>query len=105
MSVLVSGRARPITAPVPAAYVNGRATIRLPVSAASTRPSIAGDFNGWKPVLMEREGDHWAYTLALPRGVYNYAFVAADGTWFVPENVPGRKGDGMGGHVAVLVVR
>jgi hypothetical protein len=105
MSVLVSGRARPITPPVPAAYVNGRATIRLPVSAASIRPSIAGDFNAWKPLPMEREGDHWAYTVAVPRGVYNYAFVGADGTWFVPESVPGRKDDGMGGHVAVLVVR
>ncbi|HEY8485417.1 MAG TPA: hypothetical protein VIL13_12465 [Longimicrobiales bacterium] len=38
-------------------------------------------------------------------GVYHYAFVTADGKWFVPESVPGRKDDGMGGHVAVLVVR
>jgi len=105
LSVLVSGRARPVAPPVPAAYVNGRATIRLPVSAASTRPSIAGDFNAWNPVPMEREGDRWTYTVALPRGVYNYAFVGADGTWFVPESVPGRKDDGMGGQVAVLVVR
>jgi hypothetical protein len=105
LSVLVSGRARPVAPPVPAAYVNGHATIRLPVSATSTRPSIAGDFNAWKPAPMEREGDHWAYTVAVPRGVYNYAFVDADGTWFVPESVPGRKDDGMGGHVAVLVVR
>jgi hypothetical protein len=37
-------------------------------------------------------------------GVYHYAFVAEDGTWFVPESVPGRQDDGMGGHVAVLVV-
>jgi hypothetical protein len=105
LSVLVSGRPRPVAPPVPAAYVNGRATIRLPLSAASTRPSIAGDFNAWKPAPMEREGDHWTYTVAVPRGVYNYAFVDADGTWFVPEGVPGRKDDGMGGHVAVLVVR
>lgn len=105
LSVLFSGRARPVAPPVPAAYVNGRATIRLPASASSTRPSIAGDFNGWKPAPMEREGDHWTFTVAVARGVYNYAFVAGDGTWFVPENTPGRKDDGMGGHVAVLVVR
>jgi hypothetical protein len=54
---------------------------------------------------MQREGDHWTYTVAVPRGVYNYAFVDADGTWFVPKGVPGRKDDGMGGQVAVLVVR
>ena len=54
---------------------------------------------------MEREGDHWVYRVAVAPGVYNYAFVGADGTWFVPESVPGRKDDGMGGFVAVVVVR
>ena len=29
--------------------------------------------------------------------MYHYAFVAEDGTWFVPESVPGRQDDGMGG--------
>jgi hypothetical protein len=105
LSVLTFGRARPVALPVPAAYVDGRATIRLPVSAAQPQPSIAGDFNAWRPVPMEREGDHWTYTVAVARGVYNYAFVGADGTWFVPEGVPGRKDDGMGGVVAVVVVR
>jgi len=105
LSVLTSGRPRPVTPPVPAAYENGRATIRLPASATKTPPSIAGDFNAWTPAPMEREGDHWMYTVAVAPGVYNYAFVDADGTWFVPEGVPGRKADGMGGFVAVVVVR
>ncbi|HEX7980042.1 MAG TPA: hypothetical protein VF461_15640 [Gemmatimonadaceae bacterium] len=105
LSVLASGRARPVAPPVAAAYVNGRATIQLPVSATNIRPSIAGDFNAWKPVPMERVGDHWTYTVAVARGVYNYSFVGADGTWFVPDGVPGRKDDGMGGVVAVVVVR
>jgi hypothetical protein len=105
LSVLASRRARPITPPVPAAYENGRATIRLPASAATTQPSIAGDFNAWKPAPMEREGDDWVYKVAVTPGVYNYAFVGADGTWFVPEGLPGRKSDGMGGFVAVVVVR
>ena len=103
--MLTSGRPRPITPPVAAAYVDGRATIQLPVSATSTRPSIAGDFNAWKPAPMEREGDHWVYRVVVTPGVYNYSFVAADGTWFVPDGVPGRKDDGMGGVVAVVVVR
>ena len=44
-------------------------------------------------------------TVKLDPGVYNYAFVTPAGEWFVPESVAGRKSDGMGGHVAVLVVR
>jgi hypothetical protein len=107
LSVQVGGPVRPLTPPappVPAQYADGRATIQLPVAESPAAPSIAGDFNGWKAAPMKRTGDRWAYTIALAPGVYNYAFVRADGTWFVPESVPGRKEDGMGGHVAVLVV-
>lgn len=105
MSVLLGRRARSVAAPVPAAYVDGRATVQLSVAASRTAPSIAGDFTSWKPAPMQRQGDHWTYTVALAPGVYHYAFVSATGEWFVPEGVPGRKDDGMGGHVAVLVVR
>jgi hypothetical protein len=42
--------------------------------------------------------------LPIASGVYNYAFRSASGEWFVPASTPGRKDDGMGGHVAVLVV-
>jgi hypothetical protein len=98
---------RPVTAlaPVPASYVNGRATIRLSVSQSNAAPRIAGDFNAWKPQPMQRSGDHWTFSVAVAPGVYNYAFVNARGDWFVPEKHPGRKDDGMGGHVAVLVVQ
>jgi hypothetical protein len=92
-------------APVPAAYVNGRATIRLAASRSSAAPRIAGDFNGWKPQPMQRAGDFWTFSVPLAPGVYNYAFVNERGDWFVPEKHPGRKDDGMGGHVAVLVVQ
>jgi hypothetical protein len=54
---------------------------------------------------MTNTAGSWTYTVAVAPGVYNYAFVNEDGEWFVPESVPGRKDDGMGGHVAVLVVR
>ena len=90
--------------PVPARYVDGRATVRIEASQVKGAPSIAGDFTNWKPVPMQRQGSHWSWIGTLEPGVYNYAFVAEDGTWFVPESVPGRKDDGMGGHVAVLVV-
>ena len=104
LSLQVGGPLGPPPPPVPAEYVDGQATIHLPVSAAPSTPSIAGDFNGWKPQPMERAGDNWTFTVRLAPGVYNYSFVGADGTWFVPESVPGRRDDGMGGHVAVLVV-
>jgi hypothetical protein len=104
VSIQVGGPLGPPAPPVPAVYADGRATIELPLSDAGDQPAIAGDFNGWKPAPMQRSDDAWTYTVALEPGVYNYAFVRSDGTWFVPESVPGRREDGMGGHVAVLVV-
>ena len=103
LSFLLSGR--PPRAPVPAAYEKGVATIRLPASASRVQPRVAGDFNKWTPALMERDGEFWTYRVPAQPGVYNYSFVAPDGTWYVPQSVPGRKDDGMGGHVAVLVIR
>jgi hypothetical protein len=93
-----------VRAPVPARYEAGRALIRIPARAARGTPAIAGDFTDWKPIRMQREGAYWVYSTPLQPGVYNYAFVTEDGVWFVPESTPGRKSDGMGGHVAVLVV-
>jgi hypothetical protein len=95
-----------IRAPVPARYTRGVATIRLPAAEAGRagRLSIAGDFNGWKAAPMERRGDTWVFTIAVAPGIYHYAFVDPSGKWFVPESVPGRREDGMGGYVAVLVV-
>ncbi|MGQ0816172.1 MAG: glycogen-binding domain-containing protein [Gemmatimonadota bacterium] len=104
VTVLLGGK-RTLAAPIPARYENGQATIRLPVSQARQQPRIAGDFNDWKPVPMQRAGSNWTYTIPLAPGVYNYAFVDESGEWFVPEKHAGRKDDGMGGHVAVLVVQ
>jgi hypothetical protein len=105
LSVQLS-RVAALTAPVPAAYANGRATIRLPISNGITGPvSIAGDFNSWKPQPMQRAGNDWSFTIPVAPGVYNYSFVDQSGQWFVPDKHPGRKADGMGGHVAVLVVQ
>jgi hypothetical protein len=105
MSFLLGRRAKTTSEPVPADYHGGMATIRLPVSLSASQPRVAGDFNGWIPAAMESDGRFWSYTVAAKPGVYNYAFVAPDGTWYVPETVPGRKDDGMGGHVAVLVIK
>jgi hypothetical protein len=105
-TVRLGGRARrvPERAPVPDAYEAGRALVRLRSADASGSPAIAGDFTDWKPRPMRRDGDGWVFAVALDPGVYHYAFVAEDGKWFVPDAVPGRQSDGMGGFVAVLVV-
>lgn len=93
-----------LRAPVPARYEDGQAEVRIAARTTVGRPSIAGDFTGWKPVPMERDRGSWTWRAALEPGTYHYAFVAEDGTWFVPEDTPGRRDDGMGGHVAILVV-
>lgn len=90
--------------PVPAAYDGATATIALPVDDAGSSPRIAGDFNDWTPAPMSRDGDRWIWRGRLEPGVYEYAFVSPDGEWYVPESVAGRTDDGMGGHVALLVV-
>jgi hypothetical protein len=98
------GSSRTARSPVVERGSDGRAVIRIAARSAKGTPSIAGDFTGWKPVPMQRQGSHWTYDAKIAPGVYHYAFVSEDGTWFVPESVPGRQADGMGGHVAVLVV-
>ncbi len=99
------GKLMPARVPIPAVFDGGRATIRLPASQSADMPRVAGDFNAWKPQPMQRQGSAWVFTVALEPGVYNYAFVNASGDWFVPADHPGRKQDGMGGEVAVLVVQ
>lgn len=96
---------RALAEPVPASYSGGMATIELPLGEGGDGPAIAGDFNEWAPHPMQRSGDRWTYSVKVEPGVYHYAFVDSDGTWFVPESVAGRKEDGMGGHVAILVVQ
>jgi hypothetical protein len=97
------GHAR-LATPMAVRTRSGQSVITLPVGAARGPVAIAGDFTGWKPVPMDRDGSRWTYIVTLAPGVYHYAFVAEDGTWFVPESVPGRQDDGMGGQVAVVVV-
>jgi hypothetical protein len=93
--------------PVPDAYADGIATIRLEHDgAAPDAPSIAGDFNGWtaEPMTLDPATGAWVFRVRVEPGVYHYAFVDAAGNWFVPDGTPGRRSDGMGGHVAVLVI-
>lgn len=103
-SLALGGAGPSLAEPVPSAYRDGQATIALDSDDAPAAPSVAGDFTGWEPRPMQRVGDEWRWTGPLEPGVYHFAFVTAEGEWFVPEGYPGRQDDGMGGWVAVLVV-
>ena len=89
---------------VPATESGGVLVTLRAADAPSGEIAIAGDFNNWQPTPMQREGDRWVVRLPIGAGVYHYAFRSSTGTWFVPSSTPGRRDDGMGGHVAVLVV-
>jgi hypothetical protein len=92
--------------PVPVLRSGRRAvTLSLPADQFAAAPAVAGTFSDWQPIPMRRSGSRWQVALDLRAGVHEYSFVTADGTWFVPEGTPGRKPDGFGGHVAVLIVQ
>ena len=98
------GRLPAARAPLPVSPA-GDVLVRLPVAnAPAGAVSIAGDFNNWQPVPMRREGGEWTVRLPLAPGVYHYTFRGGNGEWFVPPSTAGRRDDGMGGYVAVLVV-
>ena len=83
----------------------GTVIIRLSAAdAPAGSVAIGGDFNNWQPAPMQREGSEWIVRLALAPGVYHYAFRSEKADWFVPPSTAGRRGDGMGGYHAVLVV-
>ncbi len=98
------GRVAPPILPVPRSQAGGAVITLRVVDAPSGEVSIAGDFNNWQPAPMQREGNEWVLRLPLAPGAYHYAFRSATGEWFVPSSTPGRRDDGMGGHVAVLTV-
>ena len=82
-----------------------RVRLRVDAVHGAAPVRLAGTFNGWSPQPMALIDGRWVAELRLEPGIYEYAFVAPDGSWFVPENTPGRKADGFGGFVATIVVR
>jgi len=67
--------------------------------------AMAGDWDSWQTHRLRRIGaDLWEGKLALARGVYHFNLLVDDRTWVVPEGVA-TVPDGLGGMVAVLLVR
>jgi hypothetical protein len=96
---------RPRPGPLSSVVQQDGARLRVARMVAEGQLYIAGDFTNWQPQPMSEAGDSWEYVVRLGPGVYHYAYVDAAGRWFVPEETAGRMDDGMGGHVAALVVR
>jgi hypothetical protein len=97
------GGGRAFAAPVPARARDGRAVIAIPARSVRGTPSIAGDFTGWKPVPMQRDGSRW--TCGEARAGRVPLRLRRRGRHLVRAwSVRGRQDDGMGGQVAVLVV-
>ncbi|MEX2583241.1 MAG: glycogen-binding domain-containing protein [Gemmatimonadota bacterium] len=95
----------PSTPPLLPLVESGRAVIRIPVVESPDRPLIAGDFSGWQPIPMSREGGFWTVAVPVRPGVYHYSFRTADGRWFLPPSTITRVDDGFGGENGVLVVQ
>ncbi len=81
---------------------NGNVRISVTFRNASTL-AIAGEWNGWTPEPLTRDGGQWVKTLQLPPGTYRYSLVVDGTRWTVPDGVPTLP-DGFGGVVGILLV-
>ncbi|HEX9109820.1 MAG TPA: glycogen-binding domain-containing protein [Longimicrobiales bacterium] len=80
-----------------------RARFRLRAPQAHT-VGLAGDFTGWRPRTMERNGEDWTVELTIPAGLHHFAFLVDGREWRVPADAPGVSADEWGRKNATLVV-
>lgn len=105
---LTGRRNRPIPAMAEAPLVYSAAAVRdegitLRVPGAQ-RVEIAGDWNGWQLVELERVGaDRWRVPTRLEPGVYRFNLKVDGERWTVPEGVPEVDG-GYGDRVGLLII-
>jgi hypothetical protein len=78
---------------------------RLSIAAAeAAQVEVAGDWNQWQLVPLRRaENGVWYLDLAIPPGVYRYAFRIDRKSWQVPKGIAAVD-DGFGGKSAWLTV-
>jgi len=83
-----------------------RVQVQLELADVAARSvAVAGDFNDWDAVKMERGGDGvWRIRLSLEPGRYRYAFVVDNERWMADPNAPTIVDSGYGGANAVLEV-
>jgi hypothetical protein len=95
--------AAPGVATIGAPVDSGR-SVRFSIRAPDAeRVELAGDFTGWEPVPMERDGMRWEVERVLPPGVHHFSFLV-DGEWALPADAPGVVDDGWGRENASIVI-
>jgi hypothetical protein len=96
----------PISAPAPIVYTAEAArtgSIGFRVEGA-TRVEIAGDWNGWQPAPLSRDGSgRWMVPADLDPGVYRFNLRVDGARWIVPEGVA-QIDDGFGDRVGLLII-
>jgi AMP-activated protein kinase-like protein len=106
LSLSTGGLGAPRALPRPAGVAApARGVTRLSIAAgAASAVEVAGDWNQWQPVALRRaENGVWYLDLAIPPGVYRYAFRIDGKSWQVPKGVAAVD-DGFGGKSAWLTV-
>ena len=87
----------------PAVAPAGPGQWRVRFTADGRDVAIAGDWNDWTPVPMNRGSDgRWEALLTLPAGAHKFMLIV-DGRNVVPRGVP-KLPDGFGGEVGLLVL-
>ena len=114
LSLLGSVRPRSATGPAPAprpplrvaTLPDGQSQVILQYSEAVRQGlEIAGDWNGWIPVPLERTGRNtWSIDLRLVPGLHRYQLIVDGVTWTIPDGAPWVP-DEFGGRVGLMVVR
>ncbi|HSM16321.1 MAG TPA: glycogen-binding domain-containing protein [Gemmatimonadales bacterium] len=109
-SVRGLGVTRPAPSPRPPLRVDAlpdgqrRITVRY-AHAVRQQLEIAGNWNGWMPVPLERGGrDTWSVVLRLTPGLYQYQLIVDGDTWTIPDGAPWVP-DEFGGRVGLMVVK
>jgi hypothetical protein len=79
-------------------------TVRVVVSSAVDRVEVAGSFNNWEPVPLERtRTGEFRTTLNLPAGRHEIAVRVNGGAWMAPAGLVALR-DEFGGESGVLMV-
>jgi 1,4-alpha-glucan branching enzyme len=83
-AIVVVMLGRQFTRPDPRGSESGTA-VAFEIQAAASKVTLVGDFNGWDragtPLARKGATDEWRTTVALPKGVYRYAFLVDDARW------------------------
>ncbi|MCL7937332.1 MAG: hypothetical protein M8844_04160 [marine benthic group bacterium] len=80
------------------------AQVRFHLEAPNaTTVELVADFLDWESLPMLRGADGWVVTVLVEPGLHRFGFLV-DGTWHLPDEIPGRTIDEWGREQATLVV-